>query len=147
MAARSNNVLIAATAGAVTGFLFAGALFTLLPRKPAVKHIVCLRFLPGTEESVTRGVVEKFRAMAARVPGVLSFEGGRNSSSEGLSAPHGAPAASDAATHIFTLTFASEAAVREYLVHEAHVAFVAELLPLLAPEGRVFVADYTPGVF
>ena len=148
MSARGSVFYLAAAVGAVAGFVagFAVARWNF-ERKSRVKHIVCLRFAPGTSPAAKSAVVDKFRAMAASIPGVLSFEGGRNSSGEGLSAPHGAPAATDAATHIFTLTFASEADVQAYLVHEAHVSFVGELLPQLASEGSVFVADYTPGSF
>ena len=110
-----------------------------------IRHIVCLRFREGCGAADVAAVVAGFRALSEE-PAIRcrSFEGGANCSTEGLSAPFGAPSAGASATHIFTLTFDSDEDVSQYLIHPAHVAFVARLRPLLAPEGGVFVADYAP---
>ena len=110
-----------------------------------VKHVVCLRFREGCDAADIASAVAGFRALADD-PAVRcrGFEGGTNCSTEGLSAPFGAPSADAGTTHIFLLSFDSAADVSAYLEHSAHVAFVARLRPLLAAQGGVFVADYAP---
>jgi hypothetical protein len=117
----------------------------LLYAKMVVNHVVCLRFRESASAAEIADIVAGFRALAhVEALRCTSFEGGVNSSAEGLSAPFGAPSAGAGATHIFLLKFATAEDVSAYRLHDAHTAFVAKLRPLLAADGGVFVADFKP---
>jgi hypothetical protein len=99
-----------------------------------VKHCVMLKITAAATDEAVGSVLTELAALKDKIPGIVDFAVGANSSPEGLS--HGF-------THAFVTTFASGAARDGYLVHPAHQALVGNLLPLLegGAEG-VIVVDF-----
>jgi hypothetical protein len=95
-----------------------------------LRHVVMLKFTPGTGVEDIRIIASAFAALAAQIAEVQSLEWGPNSSPEGLD--HGF-------THCFSLGFADAAARDAYLVHPQHRAFSTRVEPHLAD---VLVVDY-----
>ena len=95
-----------------------------------LRHVVIFAFKPEATTGEVDTVIQGFGTLKAVIPGIVGYEWGTNGSPEGLN---------DGFTHCFTLTFASDADRDAYLVHPAHQAFVAVLLPTLA---RSLVLDY-----
>jgi hypothetical protein len=95
-----------------------------------LRHVVTFSF---NEESYPAGVAEieqAFVDLADKIPQIHDFEWGTNNSPEGLD---------KGLTHIFFVTFKSEADRAIYLPHPDHQAFVE----LLGPhEKDVLVLDY-----
>ena len=80
-----------------------------------LRHIVLFGSKPGVTPAQIEEMVARFRGLQHEVPGIENFEWGRDVSPEGIAQGH---------THIFVLTFASEAARDAYLPHPEHQAFV-----------------------
>lgn len=99
-----------------------------------VRHIVIFKYRPATDDERVREVTGAFRGLLDRIPGILSFECGVNSSTEGRDRGF---------THVYLLTFADEHARDQYLPHPEHRRFV-ELLERLAIVEDVLVFDYRP---
>ena len=95
-----------------------------------LRHVVIFAFKPNSSSEEIDAVIRQFGTLPSAIPGIAGYEWGTNVSPEGLN---------DGFTHCFTLTFASDADRDAYLVHPAHQAFVAVLLPTLA---RSLVLDY-----
>ncbi len=96
----------------------------------ALRHIVLFGFTTEASEQTIADVVRRFGELKTRVPDILSFEGGKNCSPEGLNKGH---------SHAFVLTFPTEQARDAYLPHPAHKAFADWVGPLLS---SVTVIDY-----
>ncbi len=98
-----------------------------------LRHIVMYKFKETTTPAQIAEVVEAFKGLPSKIPGVVGFEHGTNISPEGKS---------EGFTHSFMVTFPDEAARDGYLVHPAHDAFVA-----IVRERRekVIVLDYWSG--
>lgn len=92
-----------------------------------VTHIVLLKLKP--EADATR-LFEMLSDLKNTIPGLLSFSGGPNTSSEGLSRGH---------THGFVMLFESAAARDAYLPHPAHIAVKDAIIAALQPDGVVVV--------
>ena len=95
-----------------------------------LRHAVLFSF---KEESYPDGVAEveaAFAALPGKIPEILDFEWGTNNSPEGINRGY---------THMFFLTFASEADRDVYLPHPDHKAFGEVLGPHLKD---VLVLDY-----
>ncbi|WP_020567193.1 Dabb family protein [Neolewinella persica] len=95
-----------------------------------LRHVVMFSF---NEESYPDGVAEVEQAfidLADKIPQIHDFEWGTNNSPEGLD---------KGLTHIFFVTFKSEADRAVYLPHPDHQAFVELLGPHLKD---VLVLDY-----
>ncbi len=95
-----------------------------------LRHAVLFSF---KEESYPAGVATveaAFRALPGKIPEIHSFEWGTNNSPEGIAQGY---------THMFFLTFLSEADRAVYLPHPAHKAFGEVLGPHL---DQVLVLDY-----
>ncbi|HUU28037.1 MAG TPA: Dabb family protein [archaeon] len=103
------------------------------PGPKKLKHVVCVRFLPGTEEEQIRMVERSFAELTEKIEGITGFESGRNVSVENKHKGF---------THIWVLTFRNEEGRDRYLSHPAHRAF-SELLAKLRDD--VFVFDYLIG--
>jgi hypothetical protein len=71
--------------------------------------------------------------MKDKIPGILSFEQGRNHSPEKLD---------QGFTHVYLVTFSSVAARDAFLPHPEHKKF-GELLARLGVVDSVFVVDFT----
>jgi hypothetical protein len=99
----------------------------------AYRHVVFFKFKPSASNDAVEAIVNAFRAFCAELPFVRGFEGGRNSSPEGLN---------DGFTHCFIVSFASPEGRDAYLVHPAHVAFCRRYLdPSLE---KACVVDFQP---
>ena len=96
----------------------------------AVRHVVIFKFKEGTSEAQLKKIVDGFRALKDRIPGILKFEWGTNMSPEKLD---------QGFTHCFVVTFRDVAARDAYLPHPAHKEFVSMLGPHLE---KPFVVDY-----
>ena len=95
-----------------------------------LRHVVFFSFKEGTSEGEIQTVVDAFRDLQNKIPGIESFEWGVNSSPEGIN---------KGLTHAFTLTFLSNEDRDAYLPHPDHKAFGAVLGPFLED---VMVVDY-----
>jgi len=95
-----------------------------------LRHVVLFGFKAGTSEARIEELVARFRELKNSIPEIDSFECGVDNSPEGLSHGH---------THVFTLTFPSEAARDAYLPHPNHQAFVEWAGPLIE---KALVVDY-----
>ena len=103
-----------------------------MPADPSsvLRHVVLFSFKAGAGADQVDRVVAGFGTLKDAIPGIESYEWGRNVSPEGLN---------DGYTHCFTLTFATAEARDGYLVHPAHQDFVATLSACLE---RSLVVDY-----
>ncbi|KAB2674374.1 MAG: Dabb family protein [Verrucomicrobia bacterium] len=98
--------------------------------KAELRHVVAFRFKDTAKPEDVRRVEDAFAGLKNKIPQIQRYEWGLNNSPEGLN---------KGLTHAFVLTFASEKARDEYLVHPDHKAFGALLRPFLAD---VFVIDF-----
>jgi hypothetical protein len=78
-------------------------------------------------------VTTAFRALKGAIPGIVSFEQGKNHSPEKLD---------QGFTNVYLLTFTSVAARDAYLPHPEHKKF-GDLLGRLGVVESVFVVDFT----
>lgn len=103
-----------------------------MPANPSsvLRHVVLFAFKSSASSEQVERVVSDFGTLKDAIPGILSYEWGTNVSPEGLN---------DGFTHCFTLTFPSNEARDDYLVHPAHQGFVATLGACLE---RSLVVDY-----
>ncbi|MEO6033793.1 MAG: Dabb family protein [Verrucomicrobiota bacterium] len=95
-----------------------------------LKHVVALKFKPGTEAGEIKKVENAFRDLKQKIPGITSLEWGTNVSPE----KH-----DKGFTHIFVLTFRSEKDRDAYLPHPEHKKFGKILGPVMED---VFVIDF-----
>jgi hypothetical protein len=89
---------------------------------PQVKHVVLLRFKPGTSVKQVAEVFSALDGLRQQIAGILDFSGGPYSSPEGLHKGF---------THGFIMTFADEASRNGYLTHPDHEVVKGRILPLL----------------
>ena len=98
----------------------------------AVRHLVMCRFRPDAGAERIAALVDAFRDLQNKIPGIIAFEYGENNSPEGMN--RGMACA-------FLLTFESAAARDIYLPHPEHKNFVSA-------HGAAFeevqVIDYCP---
>lgn len=95
-----------------------------------LRHAVLFSFQEDSYPDGVKAVEDAFRALPGKIPEIHSFEWGTNNSPEGLD---------QGFTHLFFVTFTSEADREVYLPHPAHQAFVEVLEPHL---DKVLVLDY-----
>ena len=95
-----------------------------------LRHVVMFSFLEESYPDGVTAVEDAFRELSAKIPEIHSFEWGINNSPEGLDKGF---------THVFFVTFKSEADRAVYLPHPDHLAFVDVLKPHL---DQVMVLDY-----
>jgi hypothetical protein len=101
-----------------------------------LKHAVFFKFREDASEEDIQAVEKALADLPAKIDAVKAFEWGKNNSPE----TH-----DQGFTHCFMFTFDSEAGLREYAAHEAHVAAVQVLRPKVE-EARVldFWAENVP---
>jgi hypothetical protein len=87
-----------------------------------VFHVVHFKFKADAKKEDVQNVVTAFAGLKEKIPFILTFLHGTNSSPEGLSKGF---------THCWIVTFKNAADRDAYLVHPAHVAFVEVLKPHL----------------
>lgn len=95
-----------------------------------VRHVVSFKFKKDVAPADIRKVEEAFAALKAKIPQIQSLEWGTNVSGENLDKGF---------THMWVLSFADLAAVKTYIDHPEHQAFVALLKPSLED---AFVIDF-----
>ena len=100
-----------------------------------VRHVVVFKYKPTATEAQIGQVTNAFRALKDRIPGIVSFEQGKNHSPEKLD---------QGFSHVYLVTFTSAAARDAYLPHPEHKKF-GELLGRLGVLEDAFVVDYVAG--
>lgn len=102
------------------------------PKKAArmLRHAVLFKFKDSASPTDIKKVETTFRALPGQIPEIKSLEWGINNSPENLN---------QGFTHLFFLSFESEAGRAVYLPHPAHKAFGKVLGPHL---DKVLVVDY-----
>jgi hypothetical protein len=97
------------------------------------RHVVLFKFKPETGAETLGDIEAAFAALAAKLPFIVDFEWGRNSSPENLDRGY---------THCFIVSFQDAAGRDLYLPHPAHLAFCREYLDPNLDE--VCVVDFKP---
>jgi heme-degrading monooxygenase HmoA len=95
-----------------------GMLFVMSPAAAAEKvlrHVVMYKFKEGLPAAQVQEVADAFAGLPKKIDTIVGFEAGTNVSKEGKS---------EGFTHVFVVTFKSEADLAAYLVHPAHDAYV-----------------------
>jgi hypothetical protein len=105
---------------------------TALSAEAPVRHVVSFKFKKDAAPADVRKVEEAFAALKSKIPQIQSLEWGTNVSGENLDKGF---------THMWVLTFADTAAVKTYIDHPDHQAFVKLLKPSLE---EAFVIDFQP---
>ena len=96
----------------------------------AIRHLVLLNFKDDLSPATRTELETAFVALSLQIDGITAFDWGINHSVEGLGKGF---------THVFNFTFVDAPARDAYMVHPAHLAFVAQLQPCL---DDVIVLDY-----
>lgn len=95
-----------------------------------LRHVVMFKFKDDAPAEGITAVENAFNALPSKIPQIMDYEWGTNNSPEGLDKGF---------THIFFVTFKTEADRAIYLPHPDHLAFVEVLGPVL---DDVMVLDY-----
>lgn len=95
-----------------------------------LRHAVLFSFKEDSYPAGVKEVEEAFAGLPGKIPQIQDYEWGINNSPEELNKGY---------THLFFVTFKSEADRAVYLPHPAHLAFVEVLKPHL---DEVLVLDY-----
>ncbi len=107
------------------------AYFALKPMKPKdgdLRHVVLLKVKDETPESVLNDFVNQANALQTKIPGILSYNAGRDLGFKGTAPNH--PIA-------ITATFKDQKDYEAYAAHPEHVKVVDIIRPWLAqPGGR-----------
>jgi heme-degrading monooxygenase HmoA len=98
-----------------------------------LRHIVMYKFKPETTPAQIQEVIDAFAGLPKKVDTIVGFEAGPNVSKEGKS---------EGFTHVFVVTFKTEADLAAYLVHPAHEAYVKVVKD---KREKVVVFDYWAG--
>jgi Stress responsive A/B Barrel Domain len=102
-----------------------------------VKHIVVFKYKASATSGQIAEVTKAFEALKDKIPGIVEFEYGVNSSPENLNKGF---------THVYLVTFENAGARDAYLPHPEHKKF-GELLGKLDVLEEAFVVDFQAGVF
>nr|WP_229252982.1 Dabb family protein [Dyadobacter sp. CECT 9275] len=95
-----------------------------------LRHVVLFKFKDSSTPAQIKEVEDAFRKLPSKIKEIKALEWGTNNSPENLN---------QGFTHLFFVSFESEAARAIYLPHPAHDAFVKVLKPHL---DKVLVLDY-----
>ena len=95
-----------------------------------IRHVLLIRFKPGTPPQSIERIRAAFKSMQSRVDGVVDVEWGENDSPENKSKGF---------THCILMTFADENARNNYLPHPQHSALKEIFDPILED---IIVLDY-----
>ncbi len=98
----------------------------------AYRHVVALKFKDEATKEQKALIEKEFTALEKKIPTITGIEWGPNVSPENHA---------NGFTHCFIVSFKDKAGLEVYLPHEAHKAFVANLLPVM---DKVFVIDFVP---
>lgn len=102
----------------------------MTPPKKMLRHVVLFKFKDSATPAQIKKVEDAFRKLPSKLKEIKGFEWGTNNSPEGLS---------QGFTHVFFVSFDSEADRAVYLPHAEHKAFVKVLEPHL---DKALVVDY-----
>ena len=97
-----------------------------------IRHVVHFKFKKEATPEQVKKITEEFAALKTKINVVDSLEWGTNSSPEGMDKGF---------THCWLVNFKTAKDRDAYLVHPAHKAFVAILLPIL---DEAIVVDFVP---
>ena len=97
-----------------------------------IRHVVHFKFKKEAKPEQVEKITEEFAALKKKIAEVESLEWGTNSSPEGMDKGF---------THCWIVNFKTAKDRDAYLVHPAHKAFVAILLPIL---DEALVVDFVP---
>lgn len=118
----------------LAGVLAVGTVASAVAKKAEpeklLRHVVMFKFKDAATSEQVKEVEQAFRRLPSRIKEIKEFEWGLNNSPEGLA---------QGFTHVFLVTFKSEADRAVYLPHPEHQAFVKILEPYL---DKVLVIDY-----
>ncbi len=120
----------------VPALLILGSVLMQVHAEPAkdspalLRHVVMFKFKKDATPAQIDEVVKAFSELPQKIDAIHSYEWGTNNSPEMLDKGF---------THLFLVTFKSEADRAVYLPHAAHQAFVAKLKPILE---EPMVIDY-----
>jgi hypothetical protein len=117
----------------VVGGVLLGATMSAQQAQPVIRHVVVFKYKATATDAQIAEVTAGFRAMKAKIPGILSLEQGKNHSPEKLD---------QGFNHVYLVTFSSVAARDAFLPHPEHKKF-GELLARLGVVESVFVVDFT----
>src|SRR5438105_4527009 len=98
-----------------------------------LRHIVMYQFKPDVTPVQLQEVIDTFAALPKKIDTIIGFEHGANISKEGKS---------DGFTHVFVVTFKTEADRDAYILHPAHEAYVKVVRDR---REKVVVFDYWAG--
>lgn len=115
--------------------IFTALLMTItsaLSADAPIRHVVSFKFKKEATPSEVRKIEEAFAALKGKIPQIASLEWGTNISGENLDKGF---------THMWVSSFADAAALKIYLDHPDHQAFVKLLKPSLED---AFVFDFQP---
>lgn len=105
---------------------------TAFSAEPPVRHVVSFKFKPEATPADIQKIEKGFAELKGKIAEVQSIEWGTNISPEDRAKGF---------THMWIVTFADMAALKTYIHHPDHVAFVDLLKPSL---DDVFVFDFQP---
>jgi hypothetical protein len=98
----------------------------------SVKHIVVFKYKAGATSAQIDEVTKAFKTLKDKIPGIVSFEYGVNSSPENLNKGF---------THVYLITFEDAEARDAYLPHPEHQK-LGKLLGKLDVLDEAFVVDF-----
>lgn len=99
-----------------------------------IRHIVLMKCRPEADQRDIDAMFAALAALAQTIPGILAFEGGPNTSPEGIARGY---------THGFTMDFADDAARDAYLPHPEHKRAQTYMHTVLADApDKVLVLDF-----
>lgn len=113
-------------------FMTALTVGTALSADAPVRHVVSFKFKKDATAEDIRKIETAFAGLKGKIPQIQSLEWGTNVSGENLDKGF---------THMWVLSFADAAAVKTYIDHPDHQAFVKLLKPSLED---AFVIDFQP---
>ena len=103
---------------------------TAILAEDSVKHVVSFKFKKDATTEQIKRVETAFAALKGAIPQIQSLDWGTNVSKENLDKGF---------THMWILSFKSEADVQTYIDHKVHQDFVSLLKPIL---DDAFVLDF-----
>ena len=111
---------------------FAMTLTTAFSLEGPVRHIVSFKFKADAASADIEKIQREFVGLKSKIPQIQSIEWGKNISPEDRA---------KGITHMWILTFADMNALKTYIDHPDHQAFVTLLKPSLED---LFVFDFIP---
>ncbi len=116
----------------LSGVFFLSGAF--ISKQEQMRHVVIFKYKPTATKQQIEKVTQAFGDLKNKIPGIISFEHGTNTSPENKNMGF---------THAYLVTFENAAARDAYLPHPEHKKF-GELLGQLGVLEDAFVLDYAP---